>query len=72
MLSVATYMYIYDVHTLNLVFVLIINGQVSTVHDFVKKRRDRPRLGTAVSIPLSIEKSIEMQLFPQDEYLQEQ
>ena len=38
--------------------------QVSTVHDFVKKRRDRPRLGTAVSIPLTIDKGIERQLFP--------
>ena len=43
--------------------------QVSAVHQFIKKRRDKPRLGTAVSIPLTVPLAIERELFPNDENL---
>ena len=45
--------------------------QVSAVHQFIKKRRDKPRLGTAVSIPLTVPIAIERELFPNDENLNE-
>lgn len=38
--------------------------QVSAVYEFIKRRKDKPRLGTAVSIPLKIDDDIVRVLFP--------
>ena len=38
--------------------------QVSAVYEFIKRRKDKPRLGTAVSIPLKIDEDIVRVLFP--------